>query len=218
LHQKVVQVKAFARLDLFGESLRCGNVHALLHFFYQRHGASQYQEVLATPFILWGQGVPAGMRVQQAVENIDLFPTLLELANLADPGSLHGRSLVPLMSSSGAAGPEFVFSYGVHGNAVREVDSGWKLILPRGNALRAGHGPRLFDLNADPHERENRAAEQPHVVERLVRAWRDWRTAYPTDDNLSSAMSRRADREQRRVLRALGYTDLDVGGEDDGEQ
>lgn len=180
--------------------------------FYQSHGASQYQEVITTPFILWGEGVPAGLRLAQPVENVDLFPTLLELADVATPGGLQGRSLVPLMERRPDEWREFVFAYGVHGNAVREPKTGWKLILPRGNALQAGHGPKLFDVRADPHERHDVSAENPEVVERLVRAWKQWRDAYPIDDNLSAAMGRRTDREHQRLLKSLGYTDLDVGG------
>lgn len=189
------------------------------HFFYQSHGASQFQEVLATPMILWGVGVPKGRRVEHAVENVDLLPTLLELADLPTPGKLHGRSLVPAMNLREGTPREYVFSYGVHGNSVRETASGFKLIVPRGNSLRAGHEPQLFDLRADPHEREDLAEGRPEVVRRLVKQWREWRARYPTEDNLSSAMGRRADREQRRLLESLGYTEFDIGGgEGDEEQ
>ena len=187
-------------------------------FFYQKHGASQYQEVLATPLIFWGSGVPAGVRAPLPVENVDVFPTLLELADVPTPGDLHGSSLVPVMRGQPVDPPEFVFAYGVHGNTVRETATNLKLIVPRGKAMIAGHGMLLFDLNADPHERVDLAAERPDDVERLVRAWKRWQERYPTDDNRGAAMQRKADREHRKILESLGYTDLDVGldGEDPG--
>jgi arylsulfatase A-like enzyme len=182
-------------------------------FFYQKHGASQYQEVLATPFVLRGPGVPAGLRIPHPVENVDLFPTLLELADVPTPGRQHGRSLVPHITGEPAAWRRYVFSSGVHGNAVRDTETELKLILPLGNALRAGHGARLFDLAADPHERNDVAGERADDVRRLTAVWREWKERYPTEDNLGTAASRMADREQRRLRRSLGYTELDVGGD-----
>jgi arylsulfatase A-like enzyme len=184
-------------------------------FFYQKHGASQYQEVLATPMLLWGAGVPAGARTTRAVENVDLVPTLLELVDLPAPDGLHGRSLVPLMAGEDPAWREFVFSYGVHGNSVREVASGLKLILPLGNTLRAGHGPELYDLGHDPHERDNLASERPEDVRRLTAAWLEWRERHPTEDNLRAAARRQADKDYARLLQSLGYTELDTGLEAD---
>jgi len=188
-----------------------------LKFFYQQHGASQYQEVLATPFLLSGPGVPAAVRISQPVENIDLLPTLLELTGLPAPSGLHGRSLVPLLSGRDSPARPYVFSYGVHGNSVRETASALKLILPLGNSLRAGLGPELYDLERDPHERTNLAAERPDDVRRLTSEWLAWRERYPTEDNLRAASSRASQRDYRRLLHSLGYTELDTGldtGED----
>ena len=188
-----------------------------VEFFYQRHGASQYQEVLATPLVLWGHGVPAGRRVAEAVQNIDLFPTLLELTDVPAPGDLHGRSLVPAMRGRAPARgqpggePEFVFAYGVHGNTVRETAGDLKLVVPRGKALLAGHGMRLYDLVSDPHERRDLSAERPADVDRLARAWKRWQEEHPTNDNRGAAMQRKADREHQKILQSLGYTDLDTG-------
>jgi arylsulfatase A-like enzyme len=186
-----------------------------VEFFYQKHGASQYQEVLHTPLVLWGRGVGRGVRVAQAVENVDLFPTLLELAGVPlPPGTegLHGRSLAALARGETAAEPAYVYSYGVHGNSVRETATELKLILPRGSARRAGLPLGLYDLARDPDERANLAGERPADVERLERAWAAWRERYPTEGNLGKGLERRQDREQMRILRSLGYTDLDVGG------
>ena len=190
---------------------------APFEFFYQKHGASQFQEVLHTPMILWGQGVPRGVRVEQAVQNVDLLPTLLELAGLPLPAAgaeLHGRSLVAPMRARTASEPPFVYSYGVHGHAVRETATDLKLIVPRGYALEAGQRTALFDLARDPDERLNLAGERPADVERLSRTLLEWRARYPTDSNLGAGIERRAEREQARILRSLGYTDLDVGGDE----
>ncbi|MCE9595215.1 MAG: sulfatase [Planctomycetes bacterium] len=185
-------------------------------FFYQRHGASQFQEVLATPLIVLGPGVPSGRRVAEPVENVDLFPTLMELCDLAPPAGLHGRSLLARLELSRAseAHRDFVFSYGVHGNSVREIATGLKLIVPRGRALVVGQEFQLFDLRADPDERNDLAHARPADVKRLMGAFRAWEKRYPTSANLGEATRQRLKAEQGDLLKGLGYTALDVGDDE----
>jgi arylsulfatase A-like enzyme len=185
-------------------------------FFYQKHGASQFQEVLATPLILSGPGVVRGLRVREAVENVDLFPTLLELCDLPRPTGLHGRSLAPVLRGDGepaSLARDFVYSFGVHGNALREVATGLKLIMPRGKALAAGHELQLYDLKSDPEERDDLARARPADVKRLVAAFLAWEQAYPTAASLRDRTVERLKAEQGELLRGLGYTGLDVGGD-----
>ena len=56
--------------------------------------ANAYEESIGIPLIVRGPGVPAG-RTDAFALNIDLAPTLLELAGAPVPESLDGRSLVP---------------------------------------------------------------------------------------------------------------------------
>jgi arylsulfatase A-like enzyme len=181
-------------------------VSAPVDFFYQAHGAIQYQGVLRTPFLLWGAGVPHSRRIAEAVENVDLFPTLLELANVPARGDLHGKSLVALFGDSVPEWRQYVFSFAVHGNSVREVSSGLKLILPRGKAQRAGWSAQLYDLRADPWERNDLAAERPADVKRLTEACEEWRSRYPI-----ARFKQGAGAADPNTLKALGYTDFDTG-------
>src|SRR4030095_5313583 len=65
------------------------------------HGQSVYGELTRVPLVLWGPGrVPAGAVVEETVESVDIMPTLLELAGLAPPPGVQGRSLVPLLAAS----------------------------------------------------------------------------------------------------------------------
>ena len=58
--------------------------------------ANAYEESIGIPLIVRGPGVPAG-RTDAFALNIDLAPTLLELAGAPVPESLDGRSLVPFL-------------------------------------------------------------------------------------------------------------------------
>ncbi len=59
-----------------------------------------YEEDIRVPLLVRGAGAPAGRIVDQIVLNIDLAPTLAELAGVQMPGFVDGRSLVPLLTGN----------------------------------------------------------------------------------------------------------------------
>jgi arylsulfatase A-like enzyme len=56
-----------------------------------------YEPGLRTPLIARGPGIQAGSIPQAMVANIDLAPTFMDLAGLAVPDWMQGRSLVPVL-------------------------------------------------------------------------------------------------------------------------
>jgi N-acetylglucosamine-6-sulfatase len=56
-----------------------------------------YLEDTRVPFVVRGPGVPAGRTVDDLAGNVDVAPTLADLAGVKSPGFVDGRSLVPLM-------------------------------------------------------------------------------------------------------------------------
>lgn len=57
-----------------------------------------YEESMRQPLIVhWPEGIEPGSVSEQLVQNIDLAPTVLELANAEIPQQVQGRSLVPLL-------------------------------------------------------------------------------------------------------------------------
>ncbi len=181
--------------------------------FYAEHGRVLFKEAIATPFVLLGAGVPKGLRVRAAVENVDLFPTLLELAGVPLPAGLHGRSLLEHFTGGGTE-RELVVAYAGGRIAVREPATGLKLVLSEESDSGAVSAVRLNDLRADPLERRDLAAERPDDVQRLVRAFLAWRAARggggATEDLI------RTDAEHLERMRSLGYVDSEVGGGRDG--
>ena len=55
-----------------------------------------YEESIRVPFFMSGPGIEPGEN-HELVLNIDVMPTLLELANIEIPDNLHGESIVPLL-------------------------------------------------------------------------------------------------------------------------
>ena len=64
-----------------------------------------YEEAINVPLLISGRGIPAGLGVQDPVSNVDLAPTILDLANARPPAGLarpfDGRSLVPYLAGHG---------------------------------------------------------------------------------------------------------------------
>ena len=140
-----------------------------------------YEEDIRVPLFIRGPGVLAGQDREEIVGNIDLAPTIAELAGARVPDFVDGRSLVPLLI--GGARPQrwreafLVEQEEMHfnqGQPKREVLEPQDLFeqqmvaarqgIPSYAALRTathayviyGTGEReLYDLRADPYELNN---------------------------------------------------------------
>ena len=168
---------------------------------------------------------PTPRRVPQVVRTVDVAPTLAELlalpaagdgagdrAGVGDgrggPVAVQGESLLPLLRGEGAARDErLAFSHapssdGPEGRHHAVRGARWRLVS-------GPDGDRLSDLETDPAELRDHAAEHPGVVEKL-RARLDAQRA------LDAALRRRlggasagelSDLSAERLdeLRALGY-------------
>jgi choline-sulfatase len=183
------------------------------HNRYLYHACSVYQTALHVPLGIAAPGLlPAGARVPQTVELIDVLPTLLDLLGVAPPREIHGRSLVPYLERPGSGGrgkPAFS-QYGSTRIHTVEAD-GWKLVDNPDEAVPVcipdaplPHFPirktELYDLGRDPGEAADRAAEQPAKVAELQKLLRQ-RFA-----GLQSRMGgQEISEDMKKQLKALGY-------------
>ena len=62
-----------------------------------------YETDIRIPLFIKGPGIPAGTTLTQPVMNIDVAPTLLELAGLPVPPIIDGQSMVPLLMAAPTA-------------------------------------------------------------------------------------------------------------------
>jgi len=178
-------------------------------FFYQDHGAFLYQEGIHTPLILWGAGVPAGVTVDAPVENVDVFPTLLELCNVPARGELHGRSLAPLMRGERPDDwRDEVYSHILYGSMIREVTSGEKFIVTSELGQKVDWPTETFRLKDDPLERN--PLDDEALTARLRARIHAWRERYPTE----STFGRKRDEHEQKLMGDLGYTEQHTGGDE----
>ncbi len=138
-------------------------------FFFGEHGLSDkramYEEAIRIPLLMhFPSLIRPGTRVREMALNIDLCPTLLDLAGLPIPGDVQGRSLRPLLA--GRKIPwreEFLYEYDWEPDAGRRPairgvrTERWKYIEYPGSANIS----ELYDLRSDPQELHNLAYFQP---------------------------------------------------------
>jgi len=153
--------------------------------------STMYEESADVPLILAGAGLPHGRRWDAPVSLIDVAPTLLELCGVSIPAEMEGRSLL-----SPDPAREVLSEYHATGSrhgAFMLRRGRWKLIHHEG-----GLPPELFDLDADPEEPTNLAADPTSsaVLPELYTALR--RHCDP------AAVDARARARQRALLAAAG--------------
>ncbi len=141
-------------------------------FFVGEHGwydkRWMYEESLRLPLIVRWPGVVAPGRVEERlVQNIDLAPTLCEIAGAAPLPGVHGASLLPLLEgrTPRAWRSSIYYHYFEHPEPHRvEPHYGVRtahhklIVFPRLSARE------LYDLQRDPHELENLAGRPKHAV------------------------------------------------------
>ena len=129
-----------------------------------------YEESMRIPMLAYAPGLIApGSTVDALVRNIDVAPTVLELAGIAGRPEMDGRSFLPaLRGRTIAAEGEFLYEYY------------WEYAFPHTPTTFALRGDRykyifyhgiwdvqeLYDLRTDPHELSN-LAQAPEHQERV---------------------------------------------------
>lgn len=145
---------------------------------YRNRKGSSWEGGQRVPFIAsWPGTIPAGTVSNEPAMNIDLFPTLVELAGgqLPSDREIDGKNMMPLLTGSDESPHEALFLF--NNDRIVGVRSGkWKLVVE--TRYRAAlnsfehstyYGPDglLFDLQTDPSETYSYTREYPEVVQRL---------------------------------------------------
>ncbi|HYN10208.1 MAG TPA: sulfatase-like hydrolase/transferase [Vicinamibacterales bacterium] len=165
----------------------------------REHGLFVYDETIRVPLMIkLPNGRHGGTRVAEPVQHIDLLPTLGALAGFAVPADLRGRNLQPVLMGTGSITPQGIYAEALYpryhfgwSELVALVDGRYKYIkAPR---------PELFDLERDPHERQN-VVEERAQASLAMRAALDMLVAGQPIDSPSAVSG-----EDRERLAALGY-------------
>jgi len=135
---------------------------------------SEYEGGHRVPcFIHWpGAGLAAGRDVPELTANVDILPTLIDLCGLdAGEYDFDGKSLAPLIRGEGLAWEDRAM---VTDSQRLVYPVKWRKSAVMTNRWRLINGQELYDIQADPEQRHNIAADQPAVVKGLRREYERW--------------------------------------------
>jgi len=115
------------------------------------------------PMIACGPGFRGGKVIDELVSLMDTTPTLLAAAGVEKPGYMRGRPLQELLDGDARNWPQDIFmqiSESQVGRAVRTRKWKYSVYAPDKNGGKDPDADRyreqfLYDLEADPHERNN---------------------------------------------------------------
>ncbi|UCD28822.1 MAG: DUF4976 domain-containing protein, partial [Planctomycetota bacterium] len=139
-------------------------------------GPYLYDEICRIPLVAYVPGLPADRRSDALVYNMDLMPTILELAGCEVPPDLDAVSLMPILNGDGERVREdetvYIEFHGHHQpysqRLVRTHDA--KYIFSPAEI------DELYDLQNDPHELSNLAADPAYAelldgMQQIMRQW-----------------------------------------------
>lgn len=187
----------FVLLSDHGESF-------LEHDGVLQHGRSLFQEEIHVPLIFHWSGSLSGRRRADLACSVDVLPTILALAGMESPVGAVGS---PLIDREGrdARGSRLCWSAGrpdwrAKKPSLMSVRDGTAKVM-----VELGEPPeiRVFDLGADPGERDDLSARLDETPRHLL-ALRDLllrKVAEATGEGAPVAL----DPEAERALRSLGY-------------
>jgi len=167
------------------------------------HRRTLYREVLRVPLLFRVPGIEPAV-VDDVVSVVDVLPTLLELLDVAPPDGIDGRSLVPLLRGEPLEPRPALAELRTHKSRIDALVEGrYKLVVDRTQGA-----VELYDLVADPLERQNLAAREPErraaMMGRLKAAID--RAASLGEGRTAPARVELSD-EDRARLRDLGYAE-----------
>jgi arylsulfatase A-like enzyme len=145
---------------------------------YGAHGGPMlYEDIIRVPLMIKEPKQTEGKRLETLSEQIDLMPTILELAGVPIEGEIEGKSLAPVLLGKKIERPIFSMNFDQNGRyhildtgSVVMVDGRWKYCRFIGRI----HYPMmpqlkdtLFDIQNDPGETKDMLRSRPDVAARM---------------------------------------------------
>lgn len=140
---------------------------------------THFEEDIRVPFFVRGPAVPVGKIRNEMVLNNDFAPTLAEIAGIAPPTFVDGRSFFSLLHSevpqAGWRKAFLVETYGMGSaqSAVRTETTMYRELNDADNATR-----EMYNLTSDPYQLENMYPNRANAV--MVATLHRWLAALRT--------------------------------------
>ncbi len=165
---------------------------------------SPYEGGHRVPFFLrWpAGGYGAGVSVSELTTYVDFMPTMLELCGVNVPAArgFHGDSLVPLMR--GECGGRWQERITVTDTQRVAHPIKWRKSCVMKDRWRLVHGCELYDLQADPAQQHDVAAQHPALVAQLRAGYEQWWSQCTAGMEAEVPVSLGAEMRREAVLRS----------------
>lgn len=143
------------------------------HGIWCKH--TNYEQAARIPLLVAAPGAKAGAKTASLAESVDIYPTLCELAGLPAPAGLDGRSFAATLRDASAPTKDHIIHVYPRNPAGKGALIGRAIRTARHRLVewkKPGEATdtadlELYDYEADPLEKKNLAAGQPHVVAKL---------------------------------------------------
>ena len=153
-------------------------------FLMGEHGLidkrNMYEESMKVPMLVYGPGIiKAGMPLEQIIQNIDIAPTILDMAGIQKPQQMQGQSFFPLLKGQAVPWRNKAF-----------YEYYWEYAFPQTPAtfgIREGQYKfifypgiwdidEFFDLTLDPEEKKNliRVPAYQAMIKNMRAEMYDW--------------------------------------------
>lgn len=167
------------------------------------HGWNVYDELSHVPLVAAGPGIPRRRRVDAPISLTELPTLLLHWAGVEEPLGDTSRGAEEILEGQPENEPILMSTRFRNHPSDALLQWPWKLI-------QTTDGIELYDLEADPAERHDRAAAEPDLARRLHRRLRRLMArekARRLRPIATPDVRDRSAREALRELEALGYVD-----------
>jgi arylsulfatase len=128
-------------------------------------------------FISWKGKLVEGKSLTQIASQIDIFPTLAEIAGAELPEKqVEGRSFLSLLRDDQSPWPDrYLFDHAGRWPLNAEPnDFQWKQYSVRNDRFRFVEDKFLYDMQSDPGQTKNCIADHPEVVAEMRAAYDSW--------------------------------------------
>ena len=121
------------------------------HNYFFDHGYNLFNPSLSIPLIISFPGfLPQGERVAGAVTSLDIYPTILDLAQVSFPANLQGRSTLPLVRGTKTRLHERLFFQ--NDQHLMAISNGRLKLVESPEPENLPFRFQLFDMATDPDE------------------------------------------------------------------
>jgi arylsulfatase A-like enzyme/Flp pilus assembly protein TadD len=178
----------------------------------ETHGIFLYDETIRVPLLIKLPHQKTGAHIDDAVELIDIMPTLLQTVKIETPAEVQGQSLLGLIKedstnpdSASKVPPRSWRNRPAYAQTDYPRNFGWSAL----QSLRAGkylyiQAPRreLYDQTADPAEKQNLAPASPAIADTLASQLKSLREKTTSKAEIHTVA---VDPAAQEKLAALGY-------------